>query len=282
MRAQDRVLRVMTVNTLYRPPLERRWAELAAWIAAEQPHLVCLQEVHEQGDGTTVADWLAAALDGPRHVAFGGGPDAAGRQFGNAILSCWPIEASTTFDLPCGDAHPKVLVHARTGGIDVYSAHLTADPAAAPVRDRQALLVDDAVRASCDPASALPPILAGDFNAGPRASAVAFLRGEVTLEGRGTFFQDAWDVAGDGGPGHTWDHRNPLTPPAYLMDARCDYVFVGVPRVPIGWSTGAREDVAPAGQVVAARLVCHRSVTGVFASDHYGILAEICWPEPPP
>jgi hypothetical protein len=87
-------------------------------------------------------------------------------------------------------------------------------------------------------------------------------------------------VAGDGSPGRIWDHRNPLTPPAYLMDGRCDYIFVGVPRVPIGWSTGAREDVAPVGQVVAARLVCQRPMTGVNASDHYGVLAEICWREP--
>jgi len=274
-----RVLRVMTMNTLYRPPLEARWTELASWITAEDPQLVCFQEVREQPDGMTVADWLAAELEGDWHVAFGGGMDESGRRFGNAVLSRWPIETSSTVDLPCDDPHPRVLVHASTGGIDVYSAHLTADPAAAPTRDRQVLLLDDVVRASADPDSPLPPIVAGDFNAGPRASAIAFLRGEAALAGRGTFFQDAWDVGGAGGPGHTWVRDNPLTPPAHLFDARCDYIFVGPPKVPIGWSTGAREDVPPVGQVVAARLVCHHSRTGVYASDHYGVLAEICWPE---
>jgi endonuclease/exonuclease/phosphatase family metal-dependent hydrolase len=145
------------------------------------------------------------------------------------------------------------------------------------VREAQALAVDEFIRATADPASGIPPVLAGDFNAPPRASAIAFLRGECSLLGRSAFFQDAWEVAG-GGTGITWDHANPLTPPAYCCDARCDYVFVGAPVVPVGWSSGARADLAPAGQVTAARIVCDRPLTGHMASDHYGVLAEICWP----
>lgn len=38
--------------------------------------------------------------------------------------------------------------------------------------------------------------------------------------GKDTFFQDAWEVGGDGTAGITWDHHNPLTPPIYLVDAR--------------------------------------------------------------
>lgn len=205
----------------------------------------------------------------------------SGRLVGNAIVSRWPIDVTTTTDLPCDDPLPKVLLHARTAGIDVSTAHLTADPAAAPVREAQALLVDEAVRASTDPASSMPPILTGDLNAPPTATGVAFLRGETALAGRGTFFQDAWEVAGDGTQGITWDHRNPLTPPAHLMDARCDFVLVGMPRIPIGWSTGAREGDLPTGQVVAASVVCDRPLTGTFASDHYGVLADICWPDRP-
>jgi endonuclease/exonuclease/phosphatase family metal-dependent hydrolase len=271
----------MTLNTLYRPPLSDRWIEIAAWIEREDPDVVCLQEVHHQPDGSTVADWLVDRCRTLVDAVFGGRVEArSGRPFGTAVLSRWSIDASECVDLPGDDPAPKVVLHARTAGIDVYSVHLTADPAAAPVRDRQALLVDDTIRRTADPDSPLPPVLAGDLNAPPTASAVAFLRGEVSLAGRGTFYQDAWTVAGDG-PGHTWDHRNPLTPPAYLMDARCDYVLVGMPKVPIGWSTGASAELAPAGQVTAAHLVCHEPLTGTLASDHYGVVAELCWPSRP-
>ena len=46
-------------------------------------------------------------------------------------------------------------------------------------------------------------------------------------------------------------------------DRRIDYVFVG-------WR---RE--GGAGRVESARVVCDRSLTGTFATDHFGVLADI-------
>jgi endonuclease/exonuclease/phosphatase family metal-dependent hydrolase len=270
----------MTVNTLFKPPTEQRWRELAAWIAAEGPDIVCLQECRLE-NGRDTSGWLASSLPGPWFGALGGVEEAERRYVsGNAVLSRWPVEHQAQSLLECQDTWPKVLLQVRTAGIDVYCVHLTAALDGAAVREAQVLAVDEFVRATADPASTLPPVLAGDFNAGPRASAIAFLRGECSLLGRSAFYQDAWAVAGDG-PGITWDHANPLTPPAYCYDARCDYVFVGTPKVPVGWSSGACADLAPAGQVTAARIVCDRPLTGHMASDHYGVLAEICWPSRP-
>jgi endonuclease/exonuclease/phosphatase family metal-dependent hydrolase len=274
------VLRLMTVNTLFKPPTQQRWTELAAWITAEEPDVVCLQECRREG-GRDVSSWLASLLPGAWFVAFGGVADGDhGDVCGNAVLSRWPVEHQAQARLACQDAWPKVLLHVRTAGTDIYCVHLTAALDGAAVREAQVLFIDDFVRATAAPGSALPPVLAGDFNAGPRASAIGFLRGECSLLGHSAFYQDAWAVAGDG-PGITWDHANPLTPPAYCYDVRCDYVFAGAPTVPVGWSTGAREDLAPAGQVTAARIVCDRPLTGHMASDHYGVLAEICWPGRP-
>lgn len=270
------ILRIMTVNTLFKPPSEPRWRELAAWIAAEDPDIVCLQECRRQ-DGQDVSSWLVSSLPGGWFVALAGVENGDGELSGNAVLSRWPIEHEGQSRLECEDDWPKVLLHVKTAGIDVFCVHLTAALDGAGVREAQVVAVDEFIRANADRASTLPPLLAGDFNAGPRASAIAFLRGECSLLRRSAFYQDAWSVAGDG-PGITWDHKNPLTPPAYCYDARCDFVFVGAPKVPVGWSSGARVDLAPAGQVTAARIVCDRPVTGHMASDHYGVLAEICWP----
>lgn len=180
-------------------------------------------------------------------MAFGGAEGPGGYLSGNAVLSRWPIEHEGNARLECEDAWPKMLLHVRTAGVDVYCVHLTAALDGPAVREAQALAIDDFIRATADPESTLPPVLAGDFNAAPRAAAIAFLRGESSLHGRTAFYQDGWAVAGDG-PGITWDHANPLTPPAYCYDARCDYVFVGTPKVPVGWTSGALENRAAAGR----------------------------------
>lgn len=254
---------------------------MLAWMDPIAPHVVCLQEV-ESGDtgGETVAEQLAAALRGDWHVEFGGRLRSPGTVIGNAVLSRWPLGQASFLELPCDDSYAKGVLHARTCGIDVFSVHLTAAPDGAEIRERQAVQLDEFVRERSDPNSVLPPIIAGDFNATPGSSAVRFLRGEQSLHGRSTFYQDAWAVAGDGGPGHTWSRHNPNTPPAWLYDARCDYILVGTPRVPIGWSTG-NPQVNPVGQIASAELICTSSRTGVFASDHYGLAASIHRPHPP-
>ena len=41
-------LRVLTLNTWFRPPLDARIREMVAWIDEVDPHLVCLQEVERR------------------------------------------------------------------------------------------------------------------------------------------------------------------------------------------------------------------------------------------
>jgi endonuclease/exonuclease/phosphatase family metal-dependent hydrolase len=76
-------------------------------------------------------------------------------------------------------------------------------------------------------------------------------------------------VHGTGGV--TWDPAgNPMTPNSY-HPGRIDYIFVGDPAF--------REDGA--GRVVNAELAFNEARTGVFASDHYGLRADIAWPTRP-
>jgi endonuclease/exonuclease/phosphatase family metal-dependent hydrolase len=113
-------------------------------------------------------------------AAFGGVQEGNHRHVsGYAVLSRWPIELEAQSRLECQDSWPKVLLHVSTAGIDVYCVHLTAALDGAAVREARVLVVEEFIRATAGPASALPPVLAGAFNAGPRASAIAFLRGRV-------------------------------------------------------------------------------------------------------
>ena len=121
---------------------------------------------------------------------------------------------------------PFELVHVRTAGLDVYSTHLQPMPAQAAHRVQQVLFIDDAVGRSCDPSASMPPILCGDFNAEPMSDEIRFLTAKAVIDGRSTYFQDAWAVVHDGG-GITWDPANDLAAGANEPPQRIDYVFVG-------------------------------------------------------
>ena len=247
---------------------ERR-AEVLAWLELLQPDVVCLQEVIEDADGRNSARWLYDNAGGFEGFAHHGTPTPLFENitFGNAILSRWSIATTNVVDLPDDDppAEPtgRFVLHVRTNGLDVFCTHLTSLPAHGYLREQQVLATDDAVRRLADPGAAMPPILAGDFNADPDATEIRYLSGLATLDGRSTYYQEAWRVAGGREPGWTWENRNPFMSVQHDTDRRIDYVFVG-------WR---RDDGR--GRVETCRVVCDRSLTGVYASDHFGLLAEI-------
>ncbi|RAY16461.1 endonuclease/exonuclease/phosphatase [Actinomadura craniellae] len=147
-------------------------AATAAAIEAERPNVVLLQEVSRGSltSGTTdLAVWLSRRL-GMRLVW---GPAADG-QFGNAILTSYPVRSSGGARMPRGDwsqirgyVWARLAVGNRT--VDVWSTHLEdgADQADARAREITALLKawGDAPRT----------IIAGDLNAGPGSPELGLL-----------------------------------------------------------------------------------------------------------
>ena len=248
-------------------PWRQRRDEIVAWLRLVQPDVVCLQEVLESPDGRNQARWLGERAGSGYEVAFAAGATIGGHGFGNAVLSRWPIDDTNAVNLPYEprpDDIQRLVVHARTAGIDVFSTHLNWRYEDGAIRERQVVAVHDAVVSRADPASPLPPIIGGDFNAEPDSTEVRFLSGLTSIDGRSTYYQDAWRVAGARGPGWTWDNRNPFAAAEHEPDRRIDYVFVG-------W----RRD-GGAGRIESARVVCDRPLTGdVFPTDHFGVLADI-------
>jgi endonuclease/exonuclease/phosphatase family metal-dependent hydrolase len=260
-----------------------------------QPDVVCLQEIWQTDDEPNTGGWVAQHASGDWHWEFGGfgRPDAVAagvdpsRRFGSAILSRWPIDAVEVMMLPVsagapGPPHvqvrppalpagmPFALLHVRTAGLDVYSTHLQPAAAQASHRVRQVLFVDDEIGRTYDPASSMPPILCGDFNAEPTSDEIRFLTSNAVIEGRSTYFQDAWAVLHDGG-GFTWDPANHLAARSNEPRRRIDYVFVGDPS----------KHADGAGRVVGASLAFHEPRTGTLASDHYGVCVDVVWPTRP-
>ena len=108
-----------------------------------------------------------------------------------------------------------------------------------------------------------PPLLLGDFNAEPDSAEIRYVTGRQSLGERSVAFLDAWQVAGDGGPGFTWSNTNDHARPNLEPDRRIDYVFAGFPR---------RDGT---GQILRCRVVCDAAEDGVWPSDHFGVYAEL-------
>jgi endonuclease/exonuclease/phosphatase family metal-dependent hydrolase len=187
--------------------------------------------------------------------------------FGNLIASRWPIARSERRRLPGREGdEPRAmlgaLIETPDGLLPVLTTHLDWEFDHGCVREHQVVAVDDFAR-ELALASDLPPVLMGDFNAHPDSTEMRYLRGLTSLDGRSTYFQDAWDIGRPGDRGWTWDNRNCFAAHAHEPDRRIDYILVGPP------------DARGRGVVSTARLVFDEPVGDVFASDHFGVLAEI-------
>ena len=157
----DGSLRVVTFNVAY----ARQITEAVAALRAEPlrgADVIALQEMDAPGTAS-----IAEAL-GLNYVYYPASRHPkTGRDFGNAILSPWPIEGSHKVLLPgrarvSHQARAAVAAVVRVGGrpITVYSVHLTSPfGMGGGGRARQA----DAVLADAEK-SAHPVIVAGDFN----------------------------------------------------------------------------------------------------------------------
>jgi len=263
------MLRVLTLNIWnLSGDWRARRAEIVAWIDRLAPDVVCLQEVVDSAGGGNQATWLAEHGAGEWHVAYAGRNVMEGVDFGNAVLSRWPIDEQAGYDLPSTpdreDETQRLVLHARTNGLDVFSTHLSWRYEDGAIREQQVLALASIVAKLADPDAAVPPIVAGDFNAEPDSTEMRFLTGLASLDGRSVYFQDAWRVAGGRGDGFTWENRNPNASKEYEPDRRIDYILVG-------W----RRDHTGIGRVEACRVVCDRLLTADWASDHHGVLAEI-------
>lgn len=260
-------LRVLTWNVWWRfGPWQRRKSGILATLEAHDPDVVALQEVWtDTSNGTGLADELAAALG--YHVAARHQAEHVGFGFGNAVLSRWPIARVDERSLPAPPDHDErrlVLlaeIDGPRGPVQVFVTHLNWRFDHSAIRQEQVRAVAAFV-ADCRPRT-YPAILCGDLNAAPDSDEVRMLTGRSAVPVDGLVFHDAWEVAGGGGPGWTWDNANPFVAAELEPDRRIDYVLVGWPKA------------AGAGHVMRCEVVGTESLDGVHPSDHYGVLAEL-------
>lgn len=284
----DEVLRVVQLNigSLLEPEWDRRRHEILAWFDKLDPDVVCFQEAWQDETHSNSVEWIVDnCAPGRWHWCFGGlplpevlWPDQS-LQFGSAVLSRWPIDHHELIALPVDETteDPRwrfrsELLHARSAGLDIFSTHLVPAPAQAYHRVKQVLFIDDMLKATADPQAPMPLVLCGDFNAEPQSDEIRFLGANAVIDGRSTYYRDAWAAAGNTDVGITADPRHsPIVKAMNLPPKRIDYVFVGDSFLrPAG-----------AGMVLQTQRAFDEKLTGILASDHFGLVVDIRWPQRP-
>lgn len=241
------------------------------------PDLVSLQEVLRTAD----KDQLAALLDGTGlHGTHQGEvvtlePRFADRFGGNAVASRWPHRIVDAVDLGGADV-PDVPWRALAalvplpdlGDMLLIVPTISYQLEAEAARERQVMVLADL---DARLRTEVPTIIAGDFNATPDSAGIRFLTGLQSIDGRSTYYHDAWAIAGDG-PGHTWtvDNPNAHKDIGYLVGQsghrrRIDYIFVGAGH--------AHPKVR--ARIHAAAVAFNEPVDGVWPSDHFGLVADL-------
>ena len=261
----DSRLRVLSWNLWWRfGPWEARFGAIQETIRALDPDVACLQEVWGAADGTSSASVIADEL-GYEHV-YAHRLHLDGVDFGNAILSRWPIVATEHWPLPArADAEEmRTLVFAEIEGprgrFQVFNTHLNWRFDHSDVRQEQVAYI--AARVEERRPRTFPPILCGDMNAPPDSTEMWMLTGRTTLPVPKLVFHDAWEMAGEG-DGLTWSNDNPYAALDLEVARRIDFIYSGWPRA------------GGAGHVTSCRVIGQDAVDGVVPSDHYGVLAEL-------
>ena len=235
-----------------------------------RPDLVALQEVTRTADLDQAAELL-----GPEFTII----DLPGRSptgSGECLASRWPLGAVSTLDVPVpGDIHSEM--RATAVAVEVLLAppfgpllavhhrgtyHLNLES----VREQQAVatarFVEDLVAGRDD----VPVVLLGDLNAAPDSASIRFLTGAQSLAGTSVRYEDAWAATHPKEPGHTFTPLNPLVRAGQMpleRGRRIDYILV---------RSGPH---GPLLDVADCRMVFTEPVNGVWASDHFGVLADV-------
>jgi endonuclease/exonuclease/phosphatase family metal-dependent hydrolase len=275
-------VRVLTMNVQNDEGGSRRAEIINREIQRLDPDLVALQEVPRAPSPAGLSGLLAGTALTATHQS-----DVLAYQVpfedqygGTALATRWPHQIVEVADQRGSDASDipwctlAAAVQVPELGELLFVAYTGAWRLdAEAVRERQIVAL---THLDARHRTALPTIIAGDFNVGPDASSVRYLRGLQSLNGASVHYHDAWQVAaessGTSDPGYTWSTDNPAAAreisaivgqPAYRR--RLDYVFTG------SWHAHPRARA----EIRAATLVLNQPADGLWPSDHSGVLVDL-------
>jgi endonuclease/exonuclease/phosphatase family metal-dependent hydrolase len=268
-------MRVVTFNVLgpANPGWDRRKEVSAAALRRLNPDVVALQEV-PIGSAPEVVDTLLGPgyhVRGFAHTDEDGGGGALATRLPHRVVG--EIDQRCT---PRAQALPwastlLVQVDAPEGRVLVAHHKPSWQFGAEYEREQQALAAARLVERHAGQAD--HAVVLGDFDATPDAASMRFWRGRQSLDARSVCYQDAWATVHPDAPGFTFTAANPLVRAGEMPAGearRIDYILIRA------------GEHGPTLQVSRCDLVLDRPVDGVWASDHFGVVADLTVPDHPP
>jgi len=272
---QTDLLRVMTMNAYGpgNPDWTRRHRLLGDTIRELDPDVIALQEVPLDIEGD-----LGRILGRGYHMSSFSRADGG---VGGTVATRWPHRFLAEVDLHVSDRArhtlpwcSAVLVEIDTPvGTVVVAHHKPSWPFPFEhEREQQAVLVARSLEDHIGSRDAHAVVL-GDFDATPDSASLSFWRGRRPVDGFSVCYQDVWEYAHPGDPGYTFELTNPLVREGEVATAvtrKIDYILV---RSLLH---------GPTLEAAHCQRVLDRPVNGVWASDHFGVLADLVLPANPP
>ena len=259
-------MRCVTINLggLGRDWFGRRSEALHNGLRPLAPDVICFQEAairsHEPVYNQAAAVGHALGLNFVAFSPYGNPIEVMSHEQGGvAVAARWPMAyvenrrlQEGMLDAPDNRVSLLVRLLAPWGDLHVVNTHLSWRPEEADIRLVQLGIVLDYLSHAglCEPFT--PLVFAGDLNAQEPEQAIGFAA---------KYLRDCFRTLHPEAPGHTWSRINPLAREFPAPDRRLDYIFV--PR---------------SAHIKVARVVLDEPAP-VFASDHFGVLAEVEFPE---
>jgi endonuclease/exonuclease/phosphatase family metal-dependent hydrolase len=242
----------------------QRQAGILDTLATAAPDVVCLVESWSQPEENQPG--LVAGRLGYEHSVFAGDWQEEGWVSGIGLASRWPVISHEFRHLPGGDGSGVgsvlfAVLDGDRGPVQMFTLILDSPLHGSALRQAQVRQLAEFIQQRTR--RRYLTVVCGDFNAGPDSDELRMLTGRAAPAAPGLVFYDAWEIAGDGTPGHTWSNRNPLAAVAMYPDRRMDFVLSAWPRRGgVGHPVGCqRLGALPADQPQL--------------SDHYGVQADL-------
>jgi endonuclease/exonuclease/phosphatase family metal-dependent hydrolase len=253
-----------------------RRSVLAEGLRALDPDLVAFQEAIRHDDYDQVTDVLGPGYE----VAHQARREADGS--GISIASRWPLGevhevdlhlTPRTADFPCGALVAEVKVPPPIGPVLFVNHKPNFELALEHERELQAVATASHLEGLAA-GTGVHVVVAGDFDATPDAASKRFWRGRQSLGGTSVCYRDAWEHthhADD--PGHTFTPANPMVVEGTWpleRGRRIDHILVRC------------ADHGPSLDITACTRIFDQPEKGVWASDHFGVVADLAVAPPEP
>jgi endonuclease/exonuclease/phosphatase family metal-dependent hydrolase len=273
-------VRVLTLNLWqqYGSWPERR-ALLLDGLRVLQPDIAAFQESIKNNAYDQIEDLLGSEF----HVAHHKTRDPEG--MGISIASRWPLREVHELNLdvsprcagfPAATMVAEVQAPAPVGSFLFVNHFPHFQLSFEHEREVQAVnaaqFIEERVQAT-----SMQVILVGDFDSDPEAANVRFWSGRQSLGGISVCYRDAWASAHPDDPGHTFTPASPIVKEEVVKGMRpfrdwpfrrIDYIFVR-----FGAHGGQAMDILGCARVF------EKPIEGVWASDHFGLIADFAVPD---